>query len=650
MLATPETPPHEPVHETPKKNDTLLGNELLLAEEQLGAVSLGTSTPLQLSPSVPTFGASFTVCTANAAGLEPSSSKGLSPCTLPGPANIQRKVASPNEFFPELFLSAPEDMPSSPCLLTLDKSLELLWCWERFDRDGNLNSTPPGPLPALGESFVITRQSPTGNIVALNGSPIPGAAFAIPDILPAETMVTQASSTKMDATMVRVGSLEQPSSKSAALAFRTVACTPPEPLAALGESFVVDAESQAADTVASNGLAVAETHVSPYDCSDGQRMLLNVQAPLAKMDATMTREVPSHQPSSKMAAPASRNAPCTPPESLPAIGESFVVATESLDADTAASDGSPVAVAETTFAIPDIVDSAAKQAPSIKVDATTVRKAGGLLLQPSSKSAALAGRTVPLQRPAARLSVATKSRAVRPSSATRGAADTTFATSVRPPSRQSVASKAAELPKAGSAAAASQPARKGVAPSALAAPRQPPVQATPAVPEPRRALVPPCRSQHCFEEKPPASEGGIWRNCTGPCVQALHCSREGGAQRTFLHGARRSVAALPKATTAASQPVPAEPPKAKTGPQAASAAQPSLLATRSRLRPPSSRASGSTSRVPRPATFREASCLPQVPESPVAGVRLSSTPARPDVPRSGSTPTLTPIRKQPDWR
>nr|XP_037270885.1 protein app1-like [Rhipicephalus microplus] len=270
-----------------------------------------------------------------------------------------------------------------------------------------------------------------------------------------------------------------------------------------------------------------------------------------------------------------------------------------------------------------------------------IKKAGSLLRQPSSKSAAPAGRSVPLQRPSARLSVSTKPRAV-----TKGAGDTTFATSVRPPSRQSVTSKAAALSKPGSAfVKASQPAQNWAAPSALAAPRQ---QATPAVPElPRRSVVPRAGASTASRRSLQPVKGTVGTTARAPA--RLSTVPDSGAQRTFLHGSRRSVATIRKATTTTSQAVPAELPKAPTGPQAASTAQPSRLAPRSRLRPPTSRASGSTSRVPRPAAFREASCLPQVPESPVAG-RLSSTPARPDVPRCGSTPTLTPIRKQPDWR
>ncbi|KAH8031295.1 hypothetical protein HPB51_015451 [Rhipicephalus microplus] len=96
---------------TSKKKDTLLENELSMVEEQLAAASLGTSTPLQLSPSVPAFGESFTICSTNAAALEPSNSKGLSPLTRP--ADIQRKVASPNELLPSLLRCALEDAPSS---------------------------------------------------------------------------------------------------------------------------------------------------------------------------------------------------------------------------------------------------------------------------------------------------------------------------------------------------------------------------------------------------------------------------------------------------------------------------------------------------------------------------------------------------------
>ncbi|XP_049276124.1 uncharacterized protein LOC119372239 [Rhipicephalus sanguineus] len=397
--------------ETPKKNDTLLENELILAEEQLGALSLSTSTPLQLSPSAPVFGASFTIGTADATGLEPC--KDLSPCSLPCPAGTECKAASPKAFLHKALLSDQEDAPSSPCLVTLDEALELRGAGgglvdvlagsaphqspslaagetglRASDRatdgpchlfnvagsdDGNLNSTPPEPLPALGESFIVTREFPTADTVALDGSPVPETTFAIPDSLPVETAVTQ--------------------------------------------------------------------------------------APLAKMDATMIREDLLGQPSSESAALASRNVPCTPPESLPAHGVSFVVATESQAASTVALHGSPVAigVAETTFAIPDIspVVTAEKQAPSAKMGAAMNRKAGGLLRQPSTKSAALASRSVPspcpapLQRPAARLSVATKPRAVpvRPSAGNRAVADTTFATSMRPPSRPPVASKACRAAK-----------------------------------------------------------------------------------------------------------------------------------------------------------------------------------------------------------
>ncbi|KAH8029100.1 hypothetical protein HPB51_022664 [Rhipicephalus microplus] len=96
---------------------------------------------------------------------------------------------------------------------------------------------------------------------------------------------------------------------------------------------------------------------------------------------------------------------------------------------------------------------------------------------------------IPLQHLSARLSVSTKPRAV-----TKGAGDTTFATSVRPPSRQSVTSKAAALSKPGSAfVKASQPAQKWAAPPALAAPRQ---QATPAVPE-----LPPGRRQRAYSRR-----------------------------------------------------------------------------------------------------------------------------------------------------
>lgn len=632
---------------TSKKKDTLLENELSMVEEQLAAASLGTSTPLQLSPSVPAFGESFTICSTNAAALEPSNSKGLSPLTRP--ADIQRKVASPNELLPSLLRCALEDAPSSkPFQLRgagrlADRALHWLspsaiengaTGLHALDRatDGNLDSTPPPPLPALGESFVITRESPMTDTVALDGSPTTEATFAISDILPAETT---ASLAKTDAIIIGAGSLEQ-SSKSAALAVGTLAS---EPLPVLGESFTV-AGSQATDTEASNGLAVAETTFAVIPDAPPVETAVK-EAPLTKMDTTMTGEVLTQQTSSKMATQASRNTPCTPLESLPGIVDSFVVATESLAAGAAASDGSSmaVAVAETTFAIPEPVERAAKQAPSAQT--TMIKKAGSLLRQPSSKSAAPAGRSVPLQRLSARLSVSTKPRAV-----TKGAGDTTFATSVRPPSRQSVTSKAAALSKPGSAfVKASQPAQKWAAPSALAAPRQ---QATPAVPElPRRSVVPLAGASTALRRSLQPVKGTVGTTARAPA--RLSTVPDSGAQRTFLHGSRRSVATIRKATTTTSQAVPAEPPKAPTVPQAASTAQPSRLAPRSRLRPPTSRASGSTSRVPRPAAFREASCLPQVPESPVAG-RLSSTPARPDVPRCGSTPTLTPIRKQPDWR
>ncbi|KAL3187036.1 hypothetical protein MRX96_026129 [Rhipicephalus microplus] len=224
MLATPETPPHEPLFEkkTSKKKDTLLETELSMVEEQLAAASLGTSTPLQLSPERPRIRGEFHDL--------------LYECSCFGTIQQQRLVS----FDPSCGYSAQAIENGATGLHASDRAT-----------DGNLDSTPPPPLPALGESFVITRESPTTDRVALDASPTTEATFAISDILPAETT---ASLAKMDAIIIGAGSLEQ-SSKSAALAVGTLAS---EPLPVLGESFTV-AGSQATDTEASNGLAMAET-------------------------------------------------------------------------------------------------------------------------------------------------------------------------------------------------------------------------------------------------------------------------------------------------------------------------------------------------------------------------------------------------------
>ncbi|XP_049524060.1 nascent polypeptide-associated complex subunit alpha, muscle-specific form-like [Dermacentor silvarum] len=220
----------------------------------------------------------------------------------------------------------------------------------------------------------------------------------------------------------------------------------------------------------------------------------------------------------------------TPP--LPALGESFVIARGgSPTATTVASHGLPIA--ETTFTIPAVpsAETATKQAPSTPPDATTIRVVNGSLRRPSSKGAPSVGKTLlstshaPVQRPAGRLSMPIKPRAVmvRPSSATTTAADTTFARDtqrpagrlslatkpravpVRPsaateavadtkfareaPVRPPTAPKGVQQPKIGSASGASKPAR-GM-PSAPAATKRPAARPTPAVPEPRRPLRPP---------------------------------------------------------------------------------------------------------------------------------------------------------------
>ncbi|KAH7974944.1 hypothetical protein HPB49_021949 [Dermacentor silvarum] len=114
--------------EAPEHGDTSAGSLLNFAEEHLGAISLGTSTPLVLSPSTPAFGASFTVDTAGGAGLEVCAIQATSPCTLPCPTDIpttECKVAGPGTLVPRLLPGGSADVPSSPDLVTHDEALEL---------------------------------------------------------------------------------------------------------------------------------------------------------------------------------------------------------------------------------------------------------------------------------------------------------------------------------------------------------------------------------------------------------------------------------------------------------------------------------------------------------------------------------------------
>ncbi|XP_037555200.1 uncharacterized protein LOC119431809 [Dermacentor silvarum] len=337
--------------EAPEHGDTSAGSLLNFAEEHLGAISLGTSTPLVLSPSTPAFGASFTVDTAGGAGLEVCAIQATSPCTLPCPTDIpttECKVAGPGTLVPRLLPGGSADVPSSPDLVTHDEALELCQAGE-------------------GAANVAADDAPAANN---------------------ETYV-QGSDCEADSSSHHAGDAKPDSNLDS---------TPPEPLLALGESFVVARESPTADAVALNGspVPVAET----------------------------TFAIPDAPPAT---------------------------------ADAVALHGSPVAVAETTFAIPadTPAEMATTQVPSAKADTTVIMAASCSSRQQSTKGTALvrkslpSPRPAPVQRPAGRLSMMTKPRAVpvRPSAATRTAADTTFARNAQAPVRPSLVPKGCERPK-----------------------------------------------------------------------------------------------------------------------------------------------------------------------------------------------------------
>ncbi|XP_075560310.1 uncharacterized protein LOC142592639 isoform X1 [Dermacentor variabilis] len=514
--------------EAPEHADTSTENLLSFAEEHLGAISLGTSTPLVLSPSAPAFGESFTVDTADGTGHEVCAIPAKSPCPSPCPADVpppECEMAGPGTLVPGGLPSGSGGMPSSPGLVTHDEALELC-------RAGK------------------------------------GAAEVLADDAPHKTCSSATNN---------------------------------------------------------------ETHVQASDCeADSSCHHVDVKLDDGNLDSS-------------------------PSEPLAALGESFVVARESPTADAVALNGSPVAVAETTFAIPAAppVELATKRAsaPSAKADTTMIMAASCSSHQQSSKGTAVvrkslpSPRPAPVQRPAGRLSMATKPRAVlgRPSAATRTASDTTFARNAQAPARPSLAPKGVERPKPGSASGVSKPARRVPMPSVPTVTQRPAAQLVPALPEPRRPLGPSAGGTAALRRSLQPVSGATCGTARGSATR-LSTVPEKAARQSLLPGARRSVAAVPRAMTTASQPVVPQP-KAKTGLPVGPVVQPSQL-PRSRLRPPSNRVSSSVSQVPRRA-FSPASCLLPVPESPVAA-RLSSTPARPNVPLASGSPELTPIRKKPD--
>ncbi|XP_072146253.1 uncharacterized protein [Dermacentor andersoni] len=247
------------------------------------------------------------------------------------------------------------------------------------------------------------------------------------------------------------------------------------------------------------------------------------------------------------------------------------------------------------------------------------RVVNGSLRRQSSKGAPPVGTSLSsssnasLQRPAGRLSTTIKPRAVmpRPSSVTRTAADTTFTKDTQRPSGRlllpanprtvpvrpiaasqtaagtkfakeapvgtSITPKGAQQPKIGSTSGASKSAR-GM-PSAPAGAKRLAARPTPAVPVVHRPLGPAKgltgASRRSLQRVGEASAGS-------PRGSASRLSAASSAPQPLLYGARRSVAAVPRA--AGSQPVPGQP-EAKTGLAAGPAVQPP---PRSRLRPPTS--------------------------------------------------------------
>ncbi|XP_037572356.2 translation initiation factor IF-2-like [Dermacentor silvarum] len=314
-------------------------------------------------------------------------------------------------------------------------------------------------------------------------------------------------------------------------------------------------------------------------------------------------------------------------------------------------------------------------------------KPRAVMVRPSSGTTTAAATTFArdTQRPTGLLSLASKPRAVPvcPSAATKTAADTKFAREA--PVRPSAARKGVQQPQVGSTSGPSKHAR-GM-PSAPTVAKRPADRPTPALPEPRRPLGPPAGQTGASKRNLRPVGGATSGPARGP---AARLSTAAKAPRPLLSGARRSVAAVPRA--ADSQPVPAQP-EAKTGRPAGPALQPSQLPRsrlrppasrgavrsvaavpraagsqpvpaqpaaktalpaaqavepshlpRSRLRPTTSRVSGNIPHVPRPA-FSGARRLPPVPESPVPA--RHSTPEWPNVTLRNYSPQLSPIRKQP---
>ncbi|XP_072140147.1 uncharacterized protein [Dermacentor andersoni] len=219
-----------PEHEALKKNDNSTEDCLAFAEEHLGAISLYTSTPLQTSPSAPTFATSFTLDNADAAHPKD---------TPAGEGN----TAGPAALVPGVLTSGAGDTPFSPGLVTDGKELEHFGAREdataAVSPEGVLQTSPPSdtrndavhpqvshrgadgrchhignacpddgildstsPLPALGDSFIITRGCPRAAArVASHGLPIAETSFTIPAVPAVKRATKQASATAPQATV-----------------------------------------------------------------------------------------------------------------------------------------------------------------------------------------------------------------------------------------------------------------------------------------------------------------------------------------------------------------------------------------------------------------------------------------------------------------
>ncbi|KAH7981566.1 hypothetical protein HPB49_025542 [Dermacentor silvarum] len=209
-----------PEKEAPKDTDNSTENWLAFAEEQLGAISLRTSTPQQLSPSAPAFEARFTVDTTDAPRDTPAE---------------RGKEAGPGALLPGVLASGARDAPLKSGLVTHGKEFEHFGAWENAtaevsavgalrtssssatgslqvpyqgaDSAGHHIGTPP--LLALGESFVIAGDcAPTAATVATRGLPIAETTFTIPAVPSVKTATRQASATGPHATAPMMSGLE----------------------------------------------------------------------------------------------------------------------------------------------------------------------------------------------------------------------------------------------------------------------------------------------------------------------------------------------------------------------------------------------------------------------------------------------------------